>query len=68
MYIRQWIKYLIGQELEVKNSCHLNEKAEEDPKAAKVAVVLFNVLTADPWSRATKPKGIRDEYLSSNRN
>jgi len=56
------------REKEVKNNCHLSEKAEEDQKEAKEAAALFNAPIAAPWYRAIRQKEILAEYRSSNLN
>jgi len=56
------------REKEVKNNCHLSEKAEEDQKEAKEVAALFNAPIVEPWYRAIRQKEILVEYRSSNLN
>jgi hypothetical protein len=48
--------------------CPLSEKVEDDPKAAKAAVALFNVQTVEPKCHATKLRGLPAECPSLSRN
>jgi len=45
-----------------QNNCRLSEKAEEDPKEAKEAALLFNASTVGRWCHVTKRKGLLDVY------
>ena len=46
------------REKEVKNNCHLSEKAEEEQKEAKEAAALFNAPIVEPWYRAIRQREI----------
>ena len=52
------------EQKEKKISCHLNEKAEEEPKAAKEAALLFNALTVVQWCLEIKPSDPLDGFRS----
>ncbi len=45
-----------------QNNCRLSERAEEDPKEAKEAVLLFNASTVGRWCHVTKLKGLLGVY------
>ena len=44
------------REKEVKNNCHLSEKAEEDRKEAKAAAASFNAPIVGQWCRGIKQR------------
>jgi hypothetical protein len=48
--------------IEVKNYCHLSEKAEEEQKAAKEVALLFNALTVVHRCLEIKPSGLLDGF------
>jgi hypothetical protein len=56
----------VNEPEEVPRTCHLNEKAEEDPKEAKAAAAWYNALTADNKCQETKLRGPPAEFHSLN--
>ena len=55
-------------EKEVKNNCHLSEKAEEEQKEAKEAAVLSNALIAVHKFQEIKQRDPLDEFHLLNLN
>jgi hypothetical protein len=55
---------LLEEAIRSKKSCHLNEKAVEDQKAAKEAAEPSNAQAAGPWCPATKPKKSQEDTPS----
>ncbi len=53
---------------EVRINCQLSEKAEEEQREAKEAVLLFNALTVVQWCLEIKPSDLLDGFHSLNLN